>query len=712
MLVILALAAVTILYSCSRPSSLQSALTNPNPSSPNWGKLASLANAERIGVSASKDYMRHSTSGWMGRALNRHGEAVEVKAWKLTDLVEQRHDASRGNMIVLVVVEWPLRDILMNWLCHVRALNIHSYVLIAADGRLRDYLLSVAHEPVVYEPSLATGGSPPMFNSPAFLEMMRIRLDLCIQVLQKGYTVVIADVDSVWLDDPLPWIWNSMRALRNGEMVPHQTQRCGVKGSNEPCHVIALSDFENKAQICFGLIAFRSTKTVLRILQNVSWAMKNQSMFEFKGKLYNDQELLSQYIGGPNGTNLPWNVLNTQRFPPGRSFFLYAAKDYLAGSRLPPIVVHNNWILGHDKKEARFRNFGLWRVRDAENGLCRDTGLPSKPVKLDPSIKIVMLCNDDFRGFVKAMDSLSYTAGVPTSHKIDLEVVLRPSMSRQQIKVFTRAIKKMKWKFGKFSCRLGINGAYDLADHWASIWDASDDYGAVLVADEMLRVTPWWYAWSITAMTAKCDDVDLGMDGRVATVVPSLTSSIPSQYAKPVRMQERSTWNRVFLKHQWKQFYEWLKSKPLGYVPGFPFATYARIGQFNGSIWDRSWCYYHSTFMGEKGLWTIGSKPDYPPLHVSGGAVEEVEELAFSSGSGRFGVEESRNIVMWNEIEQNFKNCHVAPKTDYWGATVESAGALGHRLYMVWGEFPLERDSNEAYKFRNKLLRSNESGTI
>ncbi|TPX33033.1 hypothetical protein SmJEL517_g03978 [Synchytrium microbalum] len=631
---------------------------------------------------ASGTYSRHSTSGWVGPSLDREGIPIPAQEWDLPDLVKRKYDLQRGNMIVLVVVDWSLRDMVLNWLCHVRSLNIHNYILIAPDTQIKNYLLSIG-ESVVYHPALATSTSTPEYDSPQFIAMMHARLKLILSVLQMNMTVVSADVDSVWLDNPLPWIWDSLRqASDEKEVFPSNVQRCGPdKGPKVACDIIAQSDMENRAQFCFGLVAFKPTLDVWEMLSNVSTIMSNEHI-NHTGKQHNDQEVLGQLL--TESTKVNWNVLNTHRFPPGRSFFVSTVKDYLSGSRIPPIVVHNNWILGHKPKIARFEKYGLWRVGNADEGLCLDSGLPSKPPPLvvnkvvtavEPpaqKLRIIILCNGNLPGLVSAIESLAKTHwGTPTP-SVDLDLVMNPTLNKSTIKSYVSKIKKIRWKSGDFQYRVGLN-SHVLAQQWANLWNGSSD--AVLVADETLRVSSSWYAWSVSALTAKCGDGGREVDRRIASVIPVVTSSIGYTHMKPLRIQERSTWNRVFLKHHWKQFYRWLNTLPESFVPGFPFATYPIVGQIHGSIWDRTWSLYHSTFMGEKGYWTLSSRPSYSTTHDEDANTDEI-----------FAEQQ-----LWNTVETDLATCHQMPVVDYWASTVSTSNALAHRVYLVWGMYPKDR---------------------
>lgn len=58
--------------------------------------------------------------------------------------------------------------------------------------------------------------------------------------------------------------------------------------------------------------------------------------------------------------------------PPGFKIFddVFMAENYERYmDRL--LMVHNNWIIGHDPKRERFRKSGLWEVDDWEFPTCQ-----------------------------------------------------------------------------------------------------------------------------------------------------------------------------------------------------------------------------------------------------------------------------------------------------------------------------------------------------
>lgn len=54
-----------------------------------------------------------------------------------------------------------------------------------------------------------------------------------------------------------------------------------------------------------------------------------------------------------------------ERFPAGKQYFAYDYEEDYAHVHFENIViVHNNWIKGHDEKRERFEEYHLWDVAD------------------------------------------------------------------------------------------------------------------------------------------------------------------------------------------------------------------------------------------------------------------------------------------------------------------------------------------------------------
>ena len=72
------------------------------------------------------------------------------------------------------------------------------------------------------------------------------------------------------------------------------------------------------------------------------------------------------YLVSKNDSVVRVKGLDMTLFPSGRDYF-DKHKPQAAG--VEPVVIHNNYIVGKEKKQRRFAETGLWRV-DAEKHAC------------------------------------------------------------------------------------------------------------------------------------------------------------------------------------------------------------------------------------------------------------------------------------------------------------------------------------------------------
>ncbi len=63
-----------------------------------------------------------------------------------------------------------------------------------------------------------------------------------------------------------------------------------------------------------------------------------------------------------------------ERFPPGNIFFEHPYEEgYPQLDYEDIVIVHNNWIVGHDSKRERFQQHHLWNVGDNAFPSCRNS---------------------------------------------------------------------------------------------------------------------------------------------------------------------------------------------------------------------------------------------------------------------------------------------------------------------------------------------------
>ena len=71
---------------------------------------------------------------------------------------------------------------------------------------------------------------------------------------------------------------------------------------------------------------------------------------------------MSEFIKDKSKVN--FTFLDKNRFPSGKYFFDMKGPQ---SKNISPVVVHNNWVIGGDTKRKRFKDNGMWYVKDDFN---------------------------------------------------------------------------------------------------------------------------------------------------------------------------------------------------------------------------------------------------------------------------------------------------------------------------------------------------------
>ena len=153
------------------------------------------------------------------------------------------------------------------------------------------------------------------YNTKHYKNLVSRRAAHVLRALQKYPNVIYTDVDTVWLDDPRPYLRGDFDLW---------------------------AQLDAKEYYCTGFMAFRRSPKVLQFLD--LWAEHLSKKPQLNQPLFN-KELQSVRI---RHAGLP-----RKEFPSGDLYF-----D--RGQRQGVVVVHNNFIVGKDKKVQRFKDVGLW----------------------------------------------------------------------------------------------------------------------------------------------------------------------------------------------------------------------------------------------------------------------------------------------------------------------------------------------------------------
>ncbi|EFN51848.1 hypothetical protein CHLNCDRAFT_37217 [Chlorella variabilis] len=111
---------------------------------------------------------------------------------------------AKDNTIMVTWANWHYHDFVMNWVEHLQAAGCDAFIVGAMDDKLLEFLVSKNIPAFSMSSGLTLGDFG--WGTPTFHKMGREKINLIYSFTKMGYDVLISDVDTVWLRNPLPYI--------------------------------------------------------------------------------------------------------------------------------------------------------------------------------------------------------------------------------------------------------------------------------------------------------------------------------------------------------------------------------------------------------------------------------------------------------------------------------------------------------------------------
>ena len=279
-----------------------------------------------------------SSVGWM----NRHFNAFSLKV--LTKNGDLRHREKTLQMLdnrdstknflprdsvywtILMTVNTGFLDFFFNWLLQFKKLGVKCPLIVMAHDENAFNVLQ--NNPTVYEHlSVVRSDNKPIkeaadFRSRDFIALNAERPQFILNHLKEGRNTLYVDADTVWVSSPFPHF--------TGEFDLWVQQDANM--------------------LCAGFMAIQSNNKTLRFIEH--W---RDEVIRVNATL-NEQIVLNKIIRAYKSKKINLKRLDNKKFPDGNKYF----DRYNETERKAAVVVHNNYIVGHDKKLTRFRKHGLW----------------------------------------------------------------------------------------------------------------------------------------------------------------------------------------------------------------------------------------------------------------------------------------------------------------------------------------------------------------
>lgn len=113
--------------------------------------------------------------------------------------------------VIVATVDAGYIDFALNWACSLRRLRIDNFLFHAVDDTIFRTLQDLGLPVVKYVSQLSQNYSAGasrdsvVYGSVSYQSIMNTRTEIVTKILQKGYHVLLSDVDIVFLRDPFPF---------------------------------------------------------------------------------------------------------------------------------------------------------------------------------------------------------------------------------------------------------------------------------------------------------------------------------------------------------------------------------------------------------------------------------------------------------------------------------------------------------------------------
>ena len=160
---------------------------------------------------------------------------------------------------------------------------------------------------------------------------------IILDILNSGHNILVSDDDIVWMNNPYGFF-------------PEKLDTRILQDHGSPKSTI----------FCAGFVLYQATNATLSFVER--WIAEINHFEEPRP----DQQLLNRLLQKNPVTKKPvpeisFNVLDKHKFVSGRCYFNETWRRAKNRS-FKPVVLHNNWIKGHDAKVERFKELGLWFI--------------------------------------------------------------------------------------------------------------------------------------------------------------------------------------------------------------------------------------------------------------------------------------------------------------------------------------------------------------
>ncbi|KAK4415887.1 UDP-D-xylose:L-fucose alpha-1,3-D-xylosyltransferase M [Sesamum alatum] len=272
--------------------------------------------------------------------------------WREYTLPDAAAYVAKNNTLIVCAVSEAYLPFLNNWLISIARQKQQDKVLVIAEDYATLYKVNERWpgHAVLVPPALEAAAAH-KFGSQGFFNFTARRPRHLLQILELGYNVMYNDVDMVWLADPFPYM--------EGEHDVYFTDDMAFVKPHNHSHGLPPPGKKGRPYICSCMIYLRPTPGAKLVMKK--WIEELQAQPWSKAKKANDQPGFNWALLKTAG-QVDMYLLPQTAFPTGGLYF--RNKTWVKETKGMHVIIHNNYIVGFEKKIKRFRDYSLWLVDD------------------------------------------------------------------------------------------------------------------------------------------------------------------------------------------------------------------------------------------------------------------------------------------------------------------------------------------------------------
>ncbi|MBA0763488.1 hypothetical protein Gotri_012923 [Gossypium trilobum] len=350
---------------------------------------------------------------WSGMPVatfsNSKKASSSLSKWRDYTLAEAASFVAKNGTLIVCAVSQPYLPFLNNWLISITRQKHQEKVLVIAEDYATLYKVNEkwpGHAVLV--PPAIDSQTAHKFGSQGFFNFTSRRPQHLLKILELGYNVMYNDVDMVWLRDPFPYLEGNHDVYFTDDMAAWivvvkrmermerrlnlvlnlivaplpQTLGCyileillplllyrkvascyfslvdQVKALNHS-HDLPPPGKKGRTYICSCMIFLRPKDGAKLVMKK--WIEELQAQPWSKAKKANDQPAFNWALNKTAGL-VDLYLLPQAAFPTGGLYF--KNQTWVQQTKGMHVIIHNNYIIGFEKKIKRFQDYGLWLVDD------------------------------------------------------------------------------------------------------------------------------------------------------------------------------------------------------------------------------------------------------------------------------------------------------------------------------------------------------------